>query len=250
MSASHNHTVEVPPPTPEFLSAVEDVGIVFEQDDLDRIERYLKLLYEANQVMNLTGVRDPGEAWMRHVFDSLTLLPWISGLAADGRDLRILDVGSGGGCPGIPLACILPNTRMTLLETTGKKADFLSRTALELGLAKVDVLQERAEIAGQEEDYRGVFDVVMSRAVGRLPVLLEFTVPFAIDGGIVLAIKGAQADQEISEARQAFHMLHSSVIETRKTPTGTVIVIEKQRKTPGKYPRPSGEPKRNPLGNS
>ena len=154
--------VEVPPPTPEFLNAVETLGIVFEDDDLQRIEGYLKLLYEANQVMNLTGVRDPADAWMRHVFDSLTLLPWISGLAAEGRDVRILDVGSGGGCPGIPLACILPTTHITLLETTGKKADFLARTAVELGLAEVNVLQERAEVAGQEEDYRGVFDVVVS----------------------------------------------------------------------------------------
>ena len=250
MSASDNHVVEIPPPTPEFLNAIEALGIIFEPDDLERIEGYLRLLYEANQVMNLTGVRDPADAWMRHIFDSLTLLPWISGLAAEGRDLRILDVGSGGGCPGIPLACILPQAHITLLETTGKKADFLSRAALELGLAEVTVLQERAEVAGQEEDYRGVFDVVISRAVGRLPVLLEFTVPFATEGGIVLAIKGEQAEQEINEARQAFHMLHSAVVETRKTPTGTVIVIEKQRKTPGKYPRPSGEPKRNPLGSS
>jgi 16S rRNA (guanine527-N7)-methyltransferase len=183
---------------------------------------------------------------MRHIFDSLTLVPIL--LSTIDTAPRIIDVGSGGGLPGIPLAICLPEARVTLLETTGKKARFLDEAVRELGLENVDVVQERAEIAGHDRDrHREQYDAVIARAVGPLRTLLEITVPFAKSEGIVLAVKGAKAEEEIADAKQALHALHARVVEVVPTPTGRIVVIEKLRKTPRIYPRRAGEPKRAPL---
>lgn len=228
-----------------FLHACESLGIAFEDGDLAQLERYLALLLEANQRFNLTAITDPQEAWMRHIFDSLTLVPFL----ASAKAARVIDVGSGGGLPGIPLAIVLPDVAFTLLEATGKKAEFLREAVRRLGLRNVTVIDERAESLGQDHQrYREQFDLVTSRAVGKLNVLLELTVPLVRVGGFVMAIKGEKAPEEIAEAKPALHTLHCVVSDTHRTPTGTIVVIEKQRKTPRLYPRRPGEPKRKPIG--
>jgi 16S rRNA (guanine527-N7)-methyltransferase len=232
-------------PPAEVLSRIESLGIALDAGDGNRLARYLGLLLEANTRFNLTAITDPLEAWLRHMLDSLTLAPLIASAEAG----RVLDVGSGGGLPGIPLAIALPEVEFTLLEATGKKARFLQETAAALGLGNVRVVNERAETAGQDHHaHRERYDIVIARAVGRLPVLLELTVPFARVGGLVLAMKGAQAQAELAEAKQALHLLHAHAIDARPTSTGVIVVIEKQRKTPRAYPRSPGEPKRSPLG--
>jgi 16S rRNA (guanine527-N7)-methyltransferase len=226
-------------------SALAAQGIALDPGDDETLRRYLELLLVANERFNLTAVRDPAEAWVRHIQDSLSLLPFLASSGAR----RVLDVGSGGGLPGVPLAIALPGVAFTLLETTGKKAAFLRDTAAALGLANVSVLQARAEEAGQDHHHhREQYDAVVSRAVGPLAVLLELTVPFAREGGHVLAIKGERAAAEVAEARQALHLLHAHAVDQVRTPTGTVVVVEKVRKTPRSYPRLPGEPKRRPLG--
>ncbi len=232
-------------PPAEFLSRVELLGIALDDGDIERLARYLHLLLDANRRFNLTAITDPAEAWTRHMLDSLTLVPLIVSAEAT----EIIDVGSGGGLPGIPLAIVMPDVRFTLLEATSKKARFLQETIAALGLTNARVVSERAEIVGQDHTHhREHYDIVIARAVGRLPVLLELTVPLAKVGGLVLAMKGAQAEAEIAEAKQTLHLLHSHVIDRRVTQTGVIVVIEKQRKTPRLYPRAPGEPKRSPLG--
>lgn len=243
-----NQTAPLPriPPSPAVLAAASELGIEFEPGDLDRLEAYLARLLDANRRMNLTAITDPDEAWIRHILDSLTLLPLLASIDAS----TIIDVGSGGGCPGLPLALVMPQARFTLLEATAKKARFLAETAAAIGAANVSVVCERAETAGQDrERHRERYDAVVARAVGRLPVLLELTIPLARIGGIVLAIKGEQSGAEIDEARAALHVLHAKVIDRRRTPTGTIVVIEKTRTTPKLYPRRPGEPKRSPIAN-
>lgn len=231
---------------PEFLEQAATLSITFDEGDLERLGRYLEMLLAANERFNLTAVTDPQVAWTRHVLDSLTLLAPLS--AMEPPPQRVIDVGSGGGLPGIPLAIALPETRFTLLETTGKKASFLREAVAALGLANVDVLQERAETAGQDHHrWREQFDAVVARAVGPLPVLLELTVPFAKVGGIILCVKGEKAPAEVEESRRALHALHASVIDSIRTPTGTIVIVEKLRRTPRIYPRRPGEPKRAPL---
>jgi len=235
-----------PVPPPEGLAGrIEALGVAFDPGDFVRLGCYLTLLRRANERFNLTAVTDPKEMWLRHIFDSLTLLPYI--MSSEARE--VLDVGSGGGAPGLPLAIVTPHIRYVLLEATGKKARFLAETASTLGLANVTVLNDRAETIGRDrEKHREHYDVVTARAVGRLAVMLELTVPLAKIGGHVLAIKGRRATAEIAEAKEALYRLHSHVVDTRRTATGTIVVIEKQRRTPKIYPRRPGEPKRVPLG--
>ena len=145
------------------------------------------------------------------------------------------------------LACVQPDLDITLLETTGKKARFLAETAEELGLERVQVANDRAETMGRDPVQRESYHLVTARAVGPLNVLAEYAVPLAHPDGLVLAIKGAKAEAEIEEAKQALHKLHASVIAVHQTSTGRIVVIEKNRPVPRLYPREVGEPKRRPL---
>lgn len=232
-------------PPAEFITAAAAQGLEFEAGELQRLAQFLALLLDANTRFNLTAITDPAQAWTRHILDSLTLLPLLE--AADAK--RVIDVGAGGGLPGLPLAMTLPNVEFTLLEATGKKARFLREAVAALGMTNVVVVNDRAEVVGQDHQrHREQYDAVLARAVGRLPVLLELTVPLARVGGLVLAIKGEKAGEEIVEAKAALHLLHAAVSETLQTPTGTIVVIEKLRATPRSYPRGPGEPKRLPLG--
>jgi 16S rRNA (guanine527-N7)-methyltransferase len=234
----------VPPIPAAVAEAIAAMGIELESGDAERLRAYLEALRAANERFNLTAVTEPAEMWVRHVQDSLTLVPFLA--SAEAR--RVIDVGSGGGLPGMPLAIAMPDARFTLLEATGKKAAFLQETAAALGLANVRVIQERAEVAGQDHHaHRAHYDAVVARAVARLNTLAELTVPFAREGGTVLLIKGQQAEAEVAEAKQSLYRLHAQVVDLHRTATGTVVVIEKARATPRSYPRAPGEPKRKPL---
>jgi len=235
----------LPQPPPEFFTRAAQLGIEFDPGDIDKLSRYLGLLLQTNTRFNLTAITDPSEAWMRHIFDSLTLVPYVISLEAK----TVIDVGSGGGLPGIPLAIVLPEKQFTLLEATGKKARFLQDAVNKLEIPNVRVINERAEMVGADHKsgHREQYDIVIARAVGRLPVLLELTVPLAKVGGHVLAMKGERAAEEIADAKQALYLLHAQVTDTIATPTGTLVIIEKMRKTPRTYPRAPGEPKRSPL---
>ncbi len=237
-------SASIPSIPPDVTAAIAAQGIELDAGDADRLRAYLQALVDANERFNLTAVTEPGQMWVRHVQDSLTLVPFIASAEAK----TVIDVGSGGGLPGMPLAIAMPDVHFTLLEATGKKAAFLGETAAALGLANVTVLHERAETAGQDHrTHRGRYDVAVSRAVGRLNVLAELTVPFVRDGGTVLCIKGDTAAVVGAVATQALSPLPALVVDQVRTPTGTVVVIEKVRATPRTYPRLPGEPKRKPI---
>jgi 16S rRNA (guanine527-N7)-methyltransferase len=207
------------------------------------LARYLELLLETNKQFNLTAITDPAEAWDKHILDSLSL---ISDLGALPAGARVVDVGSGGGLPAIPLAIVLPGLSFTLLEATAKKGRFLEHAASTLGLDNVRVVSDRAESFAQGPE-RESFAAATSRAVSRLPVLLELTVPLLCVGGLSLAIKGEQAALEVDEAGEALRILKCRVEETRRTQTGVVVRVLKTGPTPARYPRRAGEPKRSPL---
>jgi len=259
-------------PPPGFLSAAESLGIAFDPGDVDRLGRYLALLLETNKTHNLTAITDPDEAWTKHILDALTLVPLIAGLMPDdgsegadgsggdggsgggegsggGGPVRIIDVGAGGGVPGIPLAIVLPGIHVSLLEATTKKADFLRRAASELGLDNVAVINDRAERIGQDRKaHRERYDAAIARAVGHLAVVAELAAPLVRVGGVVLAVKGAKAEQELAEAAKALTTVRVAHVQTVQTPTGRIVVLEKISPTPRDYPRRNGEPKRCPLG--
>ncbi len=257
----------IPPLTPpdDFLPALAALGIELEPGDSERLGMYLALLLEANKTTNLTAITDPAAAWTRHILDSLTLLPILSEVPEGGS---VIDVGSGGGVPGIPLAITMPQLTFVLLEPTGKKATFLQQTVATLGLSNVKVLNKRAEQVGQDKaNHREKYDAVVSRAVGPFNVVAELMIPLCKQGGIIAAIKGAKAEAEVAHANGAFvrvvqnenegiiknafsaiGALGARLLEIRETPTGKIVILDKPSKTPNLYPRKDGEPKHNPLG--
>jgi len=232
-------------PTEAFLAAAKEYGLVFDAGDLSRLGRYLSMLLQANTRFNLTSIADPNEAWPKHIFDSLTLLPLLASVEVE----TVIDVGSGGGLPGVPLAITMPHVKFTLLEATRKKADFLRDVTDALDLTNVYIVNDRAETIGRDrEQHREKYDVVLARAVGRMPVLLELAAPLAKIEGHILAIKGERVSEELTRAKRALHLLHCQLLGTVRTPTGTIVIVQKLRRTPKLYPRRPGEPRRVPLG--
>jgi 16S rRNA (guanine527-N7)-methyltransferase len=227
----------------DVVDCVQTYGVALEGALVAQLGAYLEALLETNRSFNLTAVTSPDEAWSRHIADSLSLVPDLRELPAGAE---VVDVGSGGGLPGLPLAIALPQLRFTLVEATGKKARFLEQVARDLQLKNVRVANERAEVFGQSGQ-RGRYRAATSRALSRLPVLLELTLPLLELGGIKLAIKGEQAEAEVAEAARALNVLGGSMESMRRTPTGTVVRIRKVAPTPARYPRSPGEPKRSPL---
>jgi len=238
-----------------FASACAECGIEFDDGELERLGVFLALLLDANRVISLTSITESVEAWNKHAFDSLTLLQTLADLPPGAR---VIDIGSGGGVPGVPLAIVLPNLRFTLLEATGKKAAYLREVVRALGLSNTEVLEARAEAAGHDRGekfdgarrggHREAYDAVIARAVGPMAVVAELTVPFCRIGGRTLLIKGQKADEELAEASEALKRLHAVHGATIETPTGRIVVLEKASATPRDYPRRDGEPKRAPLG--
>jgi 16S rRNA (guanine527-N7)-methyltransferase len=225
-------------PSPELITGLASRGIELDADDNARLGRFLDLLEEANAKFNLTAIRGRAQAWERHVADSLELLPYLASAPAEGDRLRVADVGSGGGMPGLVLACVMPEAEFTLIESVGKKARFLGDAARALGLGHVSVEQRRAEDLGQDHRVtRERFDAVTSRAVARLPLLLELCLPLVRPGGVMLTIKGEQAAAEVAESARELGELRGAVVDQVRTPTGTVVVIEKTGRTPRTWPR-------------
>lgn len=208
----------------------------------EQLEGFFERLLETNRSFNLTALRDRDEAWQRHIVESLRLVP----LLEDPKTL--LDVGSGGGLPGIVLAIAKPNVSVTLLEATAKKAHFLEETARLLRLQNLSVVCERAEeAAALGSTLRESFDLVSARAVAPLRTLLELTIPFLKIQGRLLAVKGQRAEEEVKEAARASRLLHCTLEERHRQPSATILLFRKQEATPSKYPRRSGEPKQHPL---
>jgi 16S rRNA (guanine527-N7)-methyltransferase len=214
---------EVPPlaPPPGFDEGLRALGVTLEADAIARLGDYLARLLAMNELLNLTGIKDPTEAWTRHVLDSLSLVPLLADLP---KGARLLDVGSGGGVPGIPLAIARPDLRVTLMDATEKKVAFLRAVGSALGLASLEVVAGRAEQLALG-DLAGAFDVVTARAVAKVSALVPWTAPFAKSGGRLLFIKGERADQELAEARSILRRFRCTHSRTVATPTGRVVVL-------------------------
>jgi len=195
-------------------------------------------------VVNLTRITDPDDAQLRLLADSLELL---RRLPDDARTL--IDVGSGGGVPGIPLAIARPELRVTLLDATAKKVRFLADAASDIGLGNVRAIQGRAEELGRDPEYRDRFDVATARAVARLATLVELTLPLVRPGGIAILPKGSAAAEELAEADYAIRMLggRARPIGASNVAGTQVIVIDKRAPTPGQFPRRTGVPNATPL---
>ena len=236
---------------PNFVTdALARLDVRVDEKARAQLARFLDLLLEANQRVNLTGIRDPDQAWLRHIIDSLTLLPFIEALPADAQ---VIDVGSGGGLPGVPIAITRGDLRVAMLEATGKKADCLKQFVLALGLSNTTVLNGRAEQFGQNRAHRQRYDVVVCRAIGPMRELLEYTLAFARVGGAVLAMKGPSVVDELAGAGDALALLGAGEVQVYDAypedfdNQSVIVRIEKETSTSKQYPRVPGLAHKSPL---
>ncbi len=208
-----------------------------------KLTSYIERLLSENKRMNLTSIRDAEQAWQRHIVESVEiarLLPPVGNL---------LDVGSGGGLPGMVMAIMRPEIDVTLLESVGKKARFLAETAEALELTNLEVICARAEdAAGEDSKLRDGFELVTARAVAAMPTLVELTAPFVSPDCLLLAIKGEKAKEELKLAEKAMQALQVELLEVKRLDTATLVWLRKTAATPRRYPRRVGEPKRKPIG--
>nr|WP_206811279.1 16S rRNA (guanine(527)-N(7))-methyltransferase RsmG [Paradesulfitobacterium ferrireducens] len=236
----------------EFASYLEEkalakLGLTLTQTQIEQFCAYGDMLLEWNEKVNLTSIVEPREVILKHFIDSLALSRWIKGGS-------LADIGTGAGFPGIPLKICLPELEVLLLDSLGKRIDFLNHVLKELDLQGASAVHARAEEAGRNKAYRELFDYTSSRAVARLPVLLEYAIPLTKTGGLFLAAKGAQVDEEVEVSTKALEILGCSILEIEQYSLGeeaehrAVIVVEKVKQTPAAYPRKPGIPGKKPLG--
>ncbi|MDP9468002.1 MAG: 16S rRNA (guanine(527)-N(7))-methyltransferase RsmG [Chloroflexota bacterium] len=217
----------------------------------DAVQRFVALLLEANGRMNLTRVTLPGDVARLHLLDALAALPIIDRLAPR----HVIDLGSGGGIPALPLALARPDMRWTLVDSVARKATVLRGFVDALGLHSITVLADRAEALGVAAEHRESYDLVTARACAPLPVLAELSLPLLVLGGSLLAWKGPLDDgaDEVRGGRIAAGQLGGGRLEILATGLPALgghrfVTIRKERPTPERFPRRAGEPARRPLG--
>jgi len=231
---------------PELLNSI---GLDPSQVQAERLIEFLELLLNANQTVNLTAITDFDEALIKHVYDSLTVMNLPEFQTAQ----TIIDIGSGGGIPAIPLAICNPDKHFVSLEATKKKLDFQSEAARSLKLINLTPLWGRAEALAKETKHREAYDLAIARAVAPLNILAELTLPFVKIGGNAIYYKGKDVTAELEQGANAAHILGAEFggSESFELPSGagsrTLLKFRKKTVTPSLYPRKPGIPQKKPL---
>lgn len=229
---------------------IKELEEKYGEERTSMLVEYMDMILEKNQYINLTAVRDRDEALQKHIADSLSCDFMEEYEAAE----NVIDIGTGAGFPGVPLAIVSPDKKFTLVDSLNKRLRIIDELTGELGIKNVTTVHGRAEDVGKSKEHREQYDICVSRAVASLDVLCEWCLPLVKKGGYFVAYKGENVSRETEDAANAIKLLGGKIAEIRKVQTeeksisGHVLVmIKKVKNTPSKYPRQAGQAKKNPL---
>ena len=230
-----------------FNDYLKELSIKLNEEQIQKFYTYMNLLMEWNEKINLTAITKPEEIILKHFVDCLTISKYIE------TNSKLIDVGTGAGFPGIPLKIYRSDLKVTLVDSLNKRLNFLNEVINSLKLENIETIHARAEELGRNKGYREKFDIATSRAVANLSTLSEYLLPFIKVGGKCICMKGADIDGELNNAKKAIEVLGGKVVgkEVFNLPQSdlgrSIIVIEKTKNTPGKFPRKSGTPAKEPI---
>ena len=225
----------------------KEINIVFTEEQLQKFYQYMNLLIEWNEKINLTAIVEPKEIILKHFIDSLTIIKYIE------PNKSVIDIGTGAGFPGIPVKIMREDLDITLLDSLNKRIHFLNEVIQKLELKNITAIHARIEEFAKNKQYREAFDVATSRAVANLTTLSEYMLPMVDLKGMVICMKGSEINEEISKSKNSIKLLGGKIdkIEEFTLPKSdnrrNLILIKKERQTPGKYPRKPGIPSKEPL---
>lgn len=228
----------------------EQLEVELTEQQLEQFKTYYEMLIEKNKVMNLTAITEKDEVIDKHFIDSISLNKAVDTT----KPLKILDLGTGAGFPGIPLKIAYPNLKITLLDSLNKRIKFLQEVIDELGLQEIEGIHGRAEDFAKQPAYREQYDLCVSRAVANLATLSEYCLPYVKEGGCFISYKSGAVEEEVNQSKKAIAELGGRIKEViaftlpKTDIERTFVVIEKVKKTPKKYPRKAGLPSKEPLG--
>jgi 16S rRNA (guanine527-N7)-methyltransferase len=235
----------------EFSQILQEYGIQLSIEQQEQFARYFYFLVEWNNRMNLTAITEENEVYLKHFFDSLA--PIFLGVIASNDPIDLLDIGAGAGFPSIPMKILFPKLKVTIIDSLNKRIIFLKELAKALGLEEVRFYHGRAEDFGQNVYYRERYSLVTARAVARLNVLSELTLPFLKKGGRLIALKASQTSEEVRKAKKAIALLGGKIAEEKgyslpvTQDSRFLVVVKKEGITPKKYPRKAGTPNKKPI---
>lgn len=229
---------------------IKELEEKYGEERTSMLVEYMDMILEKNQYINLTAVRDRDEALQKHIADSLSCDFMEEYEAAE----NVIDIGTGAGFPGVPLAIVSPDKKFTLVDSLNKRLRIIDELTGELGIKNITTVHGRAEDVGKSKEHREKYDICVSRAVASLDVLCEWCLPLVKKGGYFVAYKGENVSRETEDAANAIKLLGGKIAEIRKVQTeeesisGHVLVmIKKVKNTPSKYPRQAGQARKNPL---
>lgn len=233
----------------DFTQALSEHNVELNDNQITQFNLYFELLVEWNKKMNLTAITEENEVYLKHFFDSIS-----PSFYYDFSKIKtVCDIGAGAGFPSIPLKICFPHLQITIVDSLNKRINFLNELATKLGLTDVNFVHSRAEDFGQQKENRETYDVVTARAVARTNVLSEYCLPVCKINGQFIAMKGSLIDNELAEASNAIEILGGKIKEeiTFTLPIEksdrSILIVDKLKKTPKKYPRKAGTPQKSPL---
>ena len=231
-----------------LYDAAKKAGIELSDEQLNKFETYYEMLIEKNKVMNLTSITEMNDVVMKHFVDSISIKKYI-----DLSGKKIIDIGTGAGFPGIPLAIVFEDAQFTLMDSLNKRIQFLNEVIEAIELKNVETVHDRAEDLARKEGYREKYNYCVSRAVANMSTLLEYCIPFVKKGGKFISYKSGAVKEELEASVNAQKKLgckYAECIEFTLPDTDisrTFVVFEKVNFTGKEYPRQAGKPKKNPL---